>query len=185
MGFDPHGSNVGLVDPRTDVVLRSPTNRLGAPTAPSRSAEDGSSKTDAPDLGSQAVDEGIKSVGNDDRNDASALDSQAVDEGARSVGNKDGNDVLEISDSSVSNPEDNQGQESNRDDGGEEVDKERGGEMIGSEAHPLDNPPKIREGEATARVEDVDADQLMNVDLSEPSFGGGNIAQEHAKDPAE
>ena len=174
-----------MVDPRTDVVLRSLTNRLGAPTAPSHSAEDGSSKTDAPALGSQAVDEGMKSVGNDDRNDALALDSQAADEGARSVRNKDGNDVLEISDSSVSNPEDNQSQESNRDDGGEEVDKERGGEMIGSEAHPLDNPPEVREGEATARVEDVDADQLMNVDLSEPSFGGGNIAQEHAKDPAE
>lgn len=63
-----------------------------------------------PALGSQAVDEGAKSVVDDGRNDVSDPNSQAADEGARSVGNNDGNNVLEISDSSVSNPEDNQDQ---------------------------------------------------------------------------
>ena len=47
-------------------------------------------------LGSQAVDEGAKSVGDDGRNDVSDPNSQAADEGARSVGNNDGHNVLNV-----------------------------------------------------------------------------------------
>ena len=162
VGLDPHGSNIGLIYPRTAGVLQSPTNRRGTSTAPSRSVGDDSSKTDAP-----------------------ALDSQAVDEGAKSVGNQDGNNVLEISDSSVSNPEDGRGRESDKGDAGEEVDKEQSGEMVGSQANPSVNQLEVRGSEATARVESVDADQPVCTNLPEPSLDGDSVAQEHAKDPEE
>ena len=162
VGLDPHGSNIGLIYPRTAGVLQSPTNRRGTSTAPSRSVGDDSSKTDAP-----------------------ALDSQAVDEGAKSVGNQDGNNVLEISDSSVSNPEDGRGRESDKGDAGEEVDKEQSGEMVGSQANPSVNQLEVRGSEATARVESVDADQPVYTNLPEPSLDGDAVAQEHAKDPEE
>jgi len=156
VGLDPYGSNAELVDPRIAVVLRSPANLPGASIAPSRSAGEGSSKADAPALASEALDEGTKSVGKD---------------------------VFEISNSSVSNPEGNQGEGSDKDDGGEAVNKEHSGETTGSEAHPPESQPEVREGEATIHGKGVNADRFVRAC---GSFGavpcGGTVAQEQAED---
>ena len=106
--------------------------------APTRSAGEGSSKADALALASDALDEGTKSVGKD---------------------------VFEISDSSVSNLEGNQGEGSDKDDGGEAVDKEHSRETTGSEAHPPESQPEVREGEATIRIEGVDAERSVRADF--------------------
>ncbi|KAG2269487.1 hypothetical protein Bca52824_064042 [Brassica carinata] len=66
VGLDPHGSNIRLIDPRTAGVLQSPVDRPGTSAAPSLSVGDDSSKTGAPAFDSLAVDEGVKSVGNQD-----------------------------------------------------------------------------------------------------------------------
>ena len=87
--------------------------------------------------------------------DPPALASEALDEGAKSVGK----DVFEISDSSVS--EGNQGEGSDKDDGGEEVNKEHSGETTGSEAHPPESQPEVREGEATIHGKGVNADRFV------------------------
>ena len=70
-----------------------------------------------------------------------------------------------------------------KDDGGEAVNKEHSGETTGSEAHPPESQPEVREGEATIRVESVDAECSVRADPSEPSLGGGTVAQERAEDP--
>ena len=153
MGINLNGSNIRLIDPRTAGVLQSPTNRPGTSTAPSRSVGDDSSKTDDP-----------------------AFDSQAVDEGVKSVGNQDGSNVLEISDSSVSNSEDGRGRESDMGDAGEEVDEGQSGEIIGSQVNPSENQLEVRGSEAIARVESVDADQPVCTSLPEPSLDSHAVA---------
>ena len=153
VGLDPHGSNIRLIDPRTVGVLQSPTDRPGTSTAPSHSVGDDSSKADAP-----------------------ALNSQAIDEGVKSVGNQDGSNVLEISDSSVSNSEDGRGRESDMGDAGEEVDEGQSGEIIGSQVNPSENQLEVRGSEAIARVESVDADQPVCTSLPEPSLDSHAVA---------
>lgn len=161
VGLDPHGSNADLIDPQAASVLRSSANPSAASTAPSHSEGEESLRTDAPARSSDVACQGSKPA------------EGAVDK-----------EVLDISDSSASNPEGNQGDKSDND-VGEEVSKEPIGETTDPVTRLSESQPEVNEDGASTRSEDANASQLVHADLSEPSLDGGSLVQEQIENPGE
>ena len=161
MGLDPHGSNADLIDPRAAVVLRSSANPSAASTAPSRS-------------------EGEESLGAN----APARSSDVACQGAKTAEGEVEKEVLDISDSSASNTEGNQGDKSDKD-VGEEISKGPVEEMTDPATHHSESQLEVNEDGATTRSEEAGVSQLVHADLSEPFLEGGSLAQEQIENPGE